>query len=86
MPAQEDMSFVQKLDIALQIAHALMFMHTGREQPVVHGDLKPGNVLLDRLADGWRCALTDFGTSGGCMKEVGRLLACGTEQVHAVGS
>ncbi len=43
---------------------------------IVHGDLKPANVLLD---EGWRGHLTDFGVSR--MKTDTHTLACNTNAV-----
>ena len=40
------------------VADALVHLHRNR---VIHGDIKPDNLLLDEVA--WRLKLTDFGTS-----------------------
>ncbi|XP_031122589.1 probable LRR receptor-like serine/threonine-protein kinase At3g47570 [Ipomoea triloba] len=37
----------QRLGIMMDIANALEYMHHGHSFPVVHCDLKPGNILLD---------------------------------------
>jgi serine/threonine protein kinase len=44
--------------IALGIAGGISFLHTQCNPPIVHGDVKPNNVLLD--AD-WEPHLSDFG-------------------------
>jgi serine/threonine protein kinase len=44
--------------IALGIARGISFLHTKCNPPIVHGDVKPNNVLLD--AD-WEPHLSDFG-------------------------
>ncbi|GAU36649.1 hypothetical protein TSUD_213030 [Trifolium subterraneum] len=38
----------QSVDIALDVAHALDYLHNDTEQVVVHCDIKPSNVLLDK--------------------------------------
>ncbi|KAH9603901.1 hypothetical protein KSS87_017985 [Heliosperma pusillum] len=41
------MSLSQKVGIAIDIAHALNYLHNECEIPIVHCDLKPSNILLD---------------------------------------
>ncbi|XP_054790459.1 putative receptor-like protein kinase At3g47110 [Prosopis cineraria] len=41
------LSFLQRLNIAIDIANAMDYLHHDCNPPVVHCDLKPGNVLLD---------------------------------------
>ncbi|KAG6604543.1 uncharacterized protein IUM83_14135 [Phytophthora cinnamomi] len=48
-----------KLKIALQVAHALAYLHS-REIPVIHRDLKSKNILLNEALG---AKLTDFGVS-----------------------
>ncbi|CAI8586286.1 unnamed protein product [Vicia faba] len=42
------LSFTQMVDIALDVAHALDYLHHDEEEVVVHCDVKPSNVLLDQ--------------------------------------
>ena len=41
------MNLIQRLSISIDVASALDYLHHGCQMPVVHGDLKPSNVLLD---------------------------------------
>ncbi|XP_045829499.1 probable LRR receptor-like serine/threonine-protein kinase At3g47570 isoform X3 [Trifolium pratense] len=53
-----NLSFTQRVDIAIDVAHALDYLHNDTEQTVVHCDVKPSNVLLD---DDFVAHLGDFG-------------------------
>ncbi|KAF8010390.1 hypothetical protein BT93_J1116 [Corymbia citriodora subsp. variegata] len=47
---QSDMpklTLIQRLDIAIDVAFALEYLHHHCQTSIVHGDLKPSNVLLD---------------------------------------
>lgn len=50
-PVEEDrcrkLTLVQKLNIAIDVACALDYLHNHCIELIVHRDLKPGNVLLD---------------------------------------
>lgn len=37
----------QRVQIAWEVASALVFLHKSKPEPIVHRDLKPGNILLD---------------------------------------
>ncbi|KAG7941493.1 hypothetical protein I3843_16G046400 [Carya illinoinensis] len=41
------LSLLQRLNIAIDVANALEYLHHHCDKPIVHCDLKPGNVLLD---------------------------------------
>ncbi|KAK6127868.1 hypothetical protein DH2020_038376 [Rehmannia glutinosa] len=49
-----------RFNIILDVAMALAFLHLECEPPVIHGDVKPSNVLLDSE---FRAKLSDFGLS-----------------------
>lgn len=43
----EPLTFKQRLNIACGTARGLQYLHTFREKPLIHGDIKPANILLD---------------------------------------
>ncbi|KAG8378440.1 hypothetical protein BUALT_Bualt08G0137500 [Buddleja alternifolia] len=53
-----NLSIVERLSIAIDIAFALEYLHCGTDSSIVHGDLKPSNILLD---DTMTAHLGDFG-------------------------
>ena len=53
-----NLNLTQRLNIALDIAYALDYLHNDCEEVVVHCDIKPSNILLD---DDIVAHLGDFG-------------------------
>ena len=43
----QNLSFFQRLIIAIDVASALCYLHNHCEQKIIHCDLKPSNILLD---------------------------------------
>ncbi|KAI3464362.1 hypothetical protein Pfo_021025 [Paulownia fortunei] len=53
-----NLSMRQRLNIAIDIASALEYLHCGTDSTIIHGDLKPSNILLD---ENMTAHLGDFG-------------------------
>ncbi|KAL6651007.1 hypothetical protein ACP70R_009932 [Stipagrostis hirtigluma subsp. patula] len=56
VPNQLDLT--QRINIVVDIADALQYLHHDCESPIIHCDLKPSNILLD---DDMTAHLADFG-------------------------
>ncbi|KAB2086294.1 hypothetical protein ES319_A04G020400v1 [Gossypium barbadense] len=56
--AMRNLSFVQRINVVIDVAHALEYLHHGCEVPIIHCDLKPSNILLDEKIVGH---ISDFG-------------------------
>ncbi|GAB2271715.1 hypothetical protein Dimus_006547 [Dionaea muscipula] len=54
------LSWQERLRIAAELCSVLIFLHSSEPHSIIHGDLKPANVLLDGSL---RCKLSDFGIS-----------------------
>ncbi|RCV23055.1 hypothetical protein SETIT_4G268500v2 [Setaria italica] len=52
------LSIIQRFNIAVDIADALKYLHSCCEPPIIHCDLKPGNVLL---GEDMTACIGDFG-------------------------
>ncbi|XP_077231440.1 receptor kinase-like protein Xa21 [Tasmannia lanceolata] len=53
-----NLTLIQRLNVAIDVASALDYLHHHGQTPLVHGDLKPSNVLLD---DDMNAHVGDFG-------------------------
>ncbi|KAM7254031.1 hypothetical protein ACFE04_031713 [Oxalis oulophora] len=49
-----------RFDIIIDVVKAIEFLHCGCDPPVIHGDIKPSNILLD---SSFRARVSDFGLS-----------------------
>ncbi|GFQ01922.1 probable LRR receptor-like serine/threonine-protein kinase at3g47570 [Phtheirospermum japonicum] len=52
------LTLIERLNITIDIASALEYLHVGTEFTTIHGDIKPSNVLLD---DDMTAHVGDFG-------------------------
>ncbi|KAM7469505.1 hypothetical protein LguiA_007688 [Lonicera macranthoides] len=52
------LSLIQRLNIAVNVASAIHYLHDFCEPPIIHCDLKPSNILLD---DDFTAHVGDFG-------------------------
>ncbi|XP_010417189.1 PREDICTED: U-box domain-containing protein 52-like [Camelina sativa] len=52
------LSWQMRYRIAAEIGTGLLFLHQAKPEPLVHRDLKPGNILLDR---NFVCKISDVG-------------------------
>ncbi|GLT50481.1 hypothetical protein SLA2020_239640 [Shorea laevis] len=68
------LSLAQRLNIAIEVASAIEYLHNHCQPPIVHGDLKPSNVLLD---EDMVAHVADFGLA--------RFLLISQNQSNSVG-
>ncbi|KAJ8629244.1 hypothetical protein MRB53_022567 [Persea americana] len=54
----KNLTLIQRLSIAVDVASALNYLHNSCEKSIVHCDLKPSNILLD---DDMNAHVGDFG-------------------------
>lgn len=66
---------VQKLQLLLDCARGLRYLHE-QTPPLVHGDLKDGNIFVEMWAGGPRAKLGDFGLTR--QVKASQQMSCGT--------
>ncbi|KAJ4752974.1 protein kinase family protein [Rhynchospora pubera] len=52
------LDFSQRLEIAIDVAHGLTYLHLYAEKPIIHRDVKSSNILL---TESFRAKVADFG-------------------------
>lgn len=72
------MQWRQRFDVCLGLARGLAYLHEGLQPPIIHGNLKPTNILLD---EDWNPQIADFGFSPALGDEETRL-----QPVHLAGT
>src|SRR5689334_9311050 len=56
----DGLALVQQIQCCISICQALIYLHTQERSPIVHGDIKPQNILLSKYMHAKLC---DFGLS-----------------------
>ena len=60
---KSQMTRLQVISIAFDVACGLNYLHSWRPQPILHRDVSSGNVLLDSSGNNqWRAKLSDYGS------------------------
>jgi len=60
---QRALNRVEILNLAMDIAKGLNYLHLCKPNPIMHRDISSANVLLWRRDDSWRAKLSDYGAA-----------------------
>lgn len=63
------LDFNQRLEIAIDVAHALTYLHQYAEKVIIHRDVKSSNILL---TESFRAKVSDFGFARTVQTEAGQ--------------
>lgn len=77
VPVERAVAIVLQVCAALEVAH---------QAGVVHRDLKPGNVIVERTPEGDRARVLDFGMAKALSRELSQSLTALTEQNMVFGT
>ena len=61
--SQRALTHEETVNIALDIAKGLNYLHLNKPRPIMHRDISSANVLLWRRDTSWRAKLSDFGAA-----------------------
>ncbi|XP_077220868.1 uncharacterized protein LOC143854674 [Tasmannia lanceolata] len=78
-----NLTLIQRINIAIDVASALDYLHHHGKIPIVHRDLKPGNVLLD---DDMNAHVADFGLTRFLYEEIDNHFENQTSSMQIKGS
>ncbi|MQL95275.1 hypothetical protein Taro_027941 [Colocasia esculenta] len=78
----KNFSFVQRLDVSIDVASAMEYLHDYAYIPVIHSDLKPSNVLLD---DSMTAHVGDFGLARFLSSESSHCATCSVGLQGTIG-
>ncbi|XP_039155338.1 probable LRR receptor-like serine/threonine-protein kinase At3g47570 [Eucalyptus grandis] len=80
---RHELTFVQRLNIAFDVACAVDYLHHQCQMEVIHCDLKPSNILLDAQMNGH---VSDFGLAKIFPNAIGDLLVSQTSSIGLRGT